>query len=75
LAAECRDPIRRDARRRASKAAAPLADNDVSLVRAFERNLIEAWLTGTAFEFEVSEQRTPSTHIQLRHDMNPTTEL
>ncbi|MDO8264225.1 MAG: tetratricopeptide repeat protein [Gallionella sp.] len=59
LAAECRDPDRRDARRRALKAAAPLADNDVSVVRAFERNLIEALAErGRHFEFEVAKQST-----------------
>lgn len=42
LAAECRDPARRDTRRRALKAASPLADNDVSVVRSFEQNLIDA---------------------------------
>lgn len=52
LAAECRDTDRRDARRRALKAAAPLADNDVRVVRAFERSLIETLAErGRHFEF------------------------
>jgi protein O-GlcNAc transferase len=42
LAAECRDPEHRDARRRSLRAAAPLADNDISVVRMFEQSLIEA---------------------------------
>ena len=61
LAAECRDPERRDARRRALKAAAPLADNDVSVVRAFERNLIEALAErGRHFEPEPAGQHASS---------------
>ena len=53
LAAECRDPNRRDARRNAVKAAAPLADNDISVVRAFEQSIFK-WLAdqGRSFEFE-----------------------
>ncbi|MDH4234600.1 MAG: hypothetical protein OEV15_05655, partial [Gallionella sp.] len=59
LAAECRDPKRRDARRRALKDAAPLADDDVSVARAFERNIIDALAErGRHFEFEATEQRT-----------------
>lgn len=37
LAEECRDPISRQARRDALKVAAPKADNDISVVRAFEQ--------------------------------------
>ena len=56
LAAECREPGHRDARRRALKAAAPLADNDVSVVRTFERTLIEALAErGRHFEFGDAE--------------------
>jgi len=42
LATECRDPALRSVRRDALKAAAPLADHDVSVVRAFEQTVIEA---------------------------------
>ncbi len=42
LAGECRNPIQRSARRHALKTAAPKADNDVSVVRAFEQHVIEA---------------------------------
>ncbi len=42
LAAECDDPIRRAARRDELRSAAPLADNDVSVIRAFEQKLIGA---------------------------------
>ncbi|MFZ5522598.1 MAG: tetratricopeptide repeat protein [Pseudomonadota bacterium] len=57
LAAECREPDHRDARRHALKAAAPLADNDVSVVRAFERSLIEALAEqGRHFEFDDAKQ-------------------
>ncbi|MEO8343209.1 MAG: tetratricopeptide repeat protein [Gallionella sp.] len=42
LAAECRDAEHRDARRRSLRAAAPLADHDISVVRVFEQNLIDA---------------------------------
>lgn len=59
LAAECRDTDRRAARRQTLKSAAPLADNDVSVVRAFERNLIEALAErGRQFGFEATGQRT-----------------
>jgi protein O-GlcNAc transferase len=55
LAAECRGPDLRNARRRALKAAAPLADNDISVVRAFERSLIEGLAErGRNFKFEVT---------------------
>ena len=67
LAAECRDPDRRDARRRALKDAAPLADNDIGVVRAFERNLIEALAErGRHFEFEVASKAPPSIHSQVK---------
>jgi protein O-GlcNAc transferase len=42
LAAESRNPSRRDTRRHALKAAAPQADHDVGVVRAFEQHLISA---------------------------------
>ena len=42
LAGECRDPDRRLARRLALKTAAPQADQDISVVRAFEQNIIDA---------------------------------
>ena len=53
LAAECRDRNHRDSRRNAIKAAAPLADNDISVVRAFEQSIIK-WLAdqGRSFEFD-----------------------
>ena len=41
LAEECRDPVRRHARRDAIKAVAHRMDNDLSVVRAFEQNLID----------------------------------
>ncbi|MEI6706792.1 MAG: tetratricopeptide repeat protein [Methylococcales bacterium] len=42
LAEECRDPNRRAARRHALKTAASKADNDLSVVRAFEQSVIDA---------------------------------
>jgi protein O-GlcNAc transferase len=52
LAAECRDPVQRKARRHALKIASVLADNDVSVVRAFEHSLIDALAEqGRYFEF------------------------
>ncbi|MDP3011048.1 MAG: tetratricopeptide repeat protein [Methylococcales bacterium] len=42
LAEECRNPVLRNARRQRLKTAAPKADNDVSVVRAFEQSVIEA---------------------------------
>lgn len=58
LAAESRDPTRRDARRRAFKAAAHLADNDVNVVRAFEQSVIDALSErGRHFEFDDEKQR------------------
>jgi protein O-GlcNAc transferase len=42
LAVECRDPIRRNARRNALAAAALLADHDISVVRVFEQSVIDA---------------------------------
>ena len=61
LAAKCRNQEHRDALRRALKNAAPLADNDISIVRAFERNMIGALAErGRYFEFEVTEQRASS---------------
>lgn len=52
LAAECHNPIRRNARRNALAAAALLADHDISVVRAFERSVIDALSErGRNFEF------------------------
>jgi protein O-GlcNAc transferase len=42
LAEECRDPVKRAARRQAVRNAAPKLDNDLSVVRAFEETLIAA---------------------------------
>lgn len=42
LAEECRNPIVRNARRQLLKTAAPKADNDSSVVRAFEQTVLEA---------------------------------
>jgi predicted O-linked N-acetylglucosamine transferase (SPINDLY family) len=42
LAKECRDPVQGAARRQTLKTAAPKADNDVSVVRAFEQNVLQA---------------------------------
>ncbi len=57
LAAECRDPVRRAARRDELKAAAPRADHDVSVVRAFEQSVIDALAErGRHFEFGDGEQ-------------------
>ncbi|MGB8076877.1 MAG: tetratricopeptide repeat protein, partial [Gallionella sp.] len=57
LAAECRDPLRRDNRRNALKAAAPRVDHDVNVVRAFEQNMIDALAErGRNFEFSVAGQ-------------------
>jgi len=47
LAAECRDAQRRAARRAALQAAAPRADNDLSVVRAFEQAIVDQ-LAGAA---------------------------
>jgi protein O-GlcNAc transferase len=58
LAAECRDPGHRNARRKALKVAAPQMDNDVGVVKAFEQSLIKALAErGRHFEFDVTEQR------------------
>jgi hypothetical protein len=52
LAAECRKPVHRTARRKELKAAAPQADHDVSVVRAFEQSVIDALAErGRHFEF------------------------
>ena len=57
LAAECRDPLRRDARRNALKNAASQADHDVSVVRAFEQSMIDALAErGQHFEFNSAGQ-------------------
>jgi protein O-GlcNAc transferase len=57
LAAECRDPVRRAAHRAKLKAAAPQADHDVSVVRAFEQSVIDALAErGRHFEFGDGEQ-------------------
>jgi predicted O-linked N-acetylglucosamine transferase (SPINDLY family) len=42
LAKECHDPVQGAARRQALKTAAPKADNDVSVVKAFEHSVLEA---------------------------------
>jgi len=42
LAKECANPKSHAARRDAIKTAAPRADNDVSVVRAFEQSVIDA---------------------------------
>ena len=58
LAAECRDPVRRAARRDDLKAAAPRADHDVSAVSAFEQSVIDALAErGRHFEFDDNAQR------------------
>ncbi|MBL8392204.1 MAG: tetratricopeptide repeat protein [Candidatus Accumulibacter sp.] len=52
LAVESRDPNRRRARRQAIKAAASHADEDVTVVRAFEQALVDALADrGRRFEF------------------------
>jgi predicted O-linked N-acetylglucosamine transferase (SPINDLY family) len=43
LAEECRDSNLRDARRHSIKSAAPRMNNDVSVVRAFEKSLIDTF--------------------------------
>jgi predicted O-linked N-acetylglucosamine transferase (SPINDLY family)/2-polyprenyl-3-methyl-5-hydroxy-6-metoxy-1,4-benzoquinol methylase len=61
LAAECRNPEHRDARHRSLRAAAPLADNDVSVVRMFEQSLIEALAErGRHFEFGTARNTPPT---------------
>ncbi len=61
LAAECRDPEHRDARRRLLSAAAALADNDISVVRMFEQSLIEALAErGRHFEFGTARNTPPN---------------
>jgi protein O-GlcNAc transferase len=52
LAEECRDPVRRAARRGELKAAAPRADHDVSVVRAFEKSVIDALAEKRKRQFE-----------------------
>jgi protein O-GlcNAc transferase len=42
LAAECHEQNLRDAKRRRIKAAAPQADSDISVVRAFEQSVVDA---------------------------------
>ena len=61
LAGECREPDRREARRRTLKVASTLADNDVSVVRAFENQLIEALSErGRNVEFNAAVQASPN---------------
>jgi predicted O-linked N-acetylglucosamine transferase (SPINDLY family) len=55
LAKECQDPLHRNARRESIKSAAPRMDNDISVVRAFEKTLIDAF---TEFRF------LPATGVQ-----------
>ncbi|MGA7595788.1 MAG: tetratricopeptide repeat protein, partial [Gallionella sp.] len=63
LAAECRDPVRRAARRDELKAAAPRADHDVSVIRAFEQNVIDALAErGRHFEFSGDAQPDSRPH-------------
>jgi hypothetical protein len=58
LAAECRDPSRRAARRDELKSAAPQADYDVSVVSAFEQSVIDALAKRARhFEFDNNAQR------------------
>ena len=59
MAAECRDPFLRDARRNALKTAAPQADHDVSVVRAFEQSVIDG-LAERGRYFEFAGQLTPN---------------
>ena len=62
LAKECRDPIRRDARRNTLRKVAPQADHDISVVRAFEQNLVDALAERERnFEFDDTKQRTSNT--------------
>lgn len=66
LAKECRNPELRAKRRAAIKAAAPKADHDISVVRAFEKTLIdELAARGRTFDFtvqssEMMKQQTDS---------------
>jgi predicted O-linked N-acetylglucosamine transferase (SPINDLY family)/ADP-heptose:LPS heptosyltransferase len=46
LAAECQNPVQRAARRTALKNAAPKADNDISVVKAFEQQILKAFAEG-----------------------------
>ncbi|HUW76757.1 MAG TPA: tetratricopeptide repeat protein, partial [Gallionella sp.] len=63
LAGECRNPVHRAARRKELKAAAPQADHDVSVVRAFEQSVIDALAErGRHFEFgAVGDETCPRT--------------
>jgi len=60
LAQECRDPDLRTKRRAAIKAAAPKADHDVSVVRAFEKTLIDE-LAARGRTFDFAEQPSEMT--------------
>jgi 2-polyprenyl-3-methyl-5-hydroxy-6-metoxy-1,4-benzoquinol methylase len=72
LAAECRDPEHRDARRRSLRAAAPLADNDISVVRMFEQSLIEALAERERhFEFGTARNTPPTSQDPAKPVINP----
>lgn len=72
LAAECRDPEHREARRRSLRAAAPLADNDLSVVRMFEQSLIEALAErGRHFEFGAASNPPPIPNEPVMPVINP----
>ncbi len=60
LAEECRDAELRAKRRAAIKAAAPKADHDVSVVRAFEKTLIDE-LAARGRTFDFAEQPSEMT--------------
>jgi len=60
LAQECRDPELRAKRRATIKAAAPKADHDVSVVRAFEKTLIDE-LAARGRTFDFADQTSETT--------------
>lgn len=76
LAAECRDPIRRAARRDELKAAAPQADHDIGVVRAFEQSVIEVLAErGRHFEFDDAGNTPQNTKDRIKPDMSQTSPL
>ena len=75
LAAECREPGRRAARRDGLKAAAPKADHDIAVVRALERSVIDALAErGRNFEFDGAASASPTSTEQEKQNMNQKTE-
>lgn len=73
LAAECRDPVRRAARRQALAAAAPLADRDARVAPAFEAALLAA-LAERGWRFQPPVVSASASAPPLAPPSAPTTE-